>query len=252
MAHVVLLKIAVVFLVILIGWVARRRGYLEEATMRVMSRFAVDIAFPALVFTQMLRSVDAGTLRESWYLPLLTIIIIVIAWLVGVVTAPFFAGDKERNTFIFCVAIPNWVFLPLPIAEALYGADGVRIILLCNAGAQLVLWSLGVWILHAHLTSRQVLRHLATNPGLIATVAGIAVALALPQSRFWELLRPADANLVNLAAATGVQAIALVGSLTIPLQLLVIGAQLGGLVSEIHKPSRADSPLMANTCATSC
>ena len=43
----------------------------------------------------------------------------------------------------------------------------------------------------------------------------------------------------SLVAGSAVQALALVGSLTSPLQLLVIGAQLGGMVSKIHKPSRA-------------
>ncbi len=239
MAHVVLLKIAMVFIVILLGWLARRRGYLANETMSVMNRFVLDIAFPALVFTQMLRTVDAGTLREGWYLPLLSAGLIVLAWLVALATAPLFTNGKEGGTFIFCVAIPNWVFLPLPIADALYGDDGVRVILLCNVGAQLVLWSLGVWILHAHLTPRLALRQIITNPGLIATIAGIVAALLVPSSRHWETLRPADVSGLNFAAGAAVQALALVGSLTIPLQLLVIGAQLGGMVSKIHKPSRA-------------
>jgi len=239
MAQVVLLKITMVFLVILLGWLARRRGYLADETMSVMNRFVLDFAFPALVFTQMLRTVQAGTLREGWYLPLLAAGLIVLAWLTGLAMAPLFTGGKERSTFIFCVAIPNWVFLPLPIAEALYGDEGVRVILLCNVGAQLVLWSLGISILHAHLTARQTLRQIVTNLGLIATVAGVVVALLVPAARQWETLRPAEAHGWNLAAGAAVQALAVVGSLTIPLQLLVIGSQLGGLVSQIHKPSRA-------------
>ena len=44
----VLVKITAMFLVILVGWAVRRRGYLAAETTRVLSRFVVDVAFPSL------------------------------------------------------------------------------------------------------------------------------------------------------------------------------------------------------------
>jgi hypothetical protein len=237
MASIVLQKIAVEFLVILIGWMAHRRGYLGDEPMRALSRFVVDIAFPALVFTQMVRTVDADGLRDGWYVPILAMALLVTAWATGLLCAPRLAGARLRNTFVFCVAIPNWVYLPLPIAEALYGTDGIQVILLANVGAQLLLWSLGVWILRANLSPAQALRQVAVNPGLIATVAGIGVALMVPGARTWETLSPANAPVTPLAAGAAMQALSFVGGLTVPLQLLVIGAQLAALVPDIHKPS---------------
>jgi len=131
------------------------------------------------------------------------------------------------------VAIPNWVFLPLPIVQALYGDTGVRTVLLCNAGAQIVLWSFGVWILHGAL--RQAVKNLCTNIGLWATVAGITVALLFPAARNLETINPADAPLGLMLPGAVVQALALVGSLTIPMSLLAIGAQLGELTIAVHR-----------------
>ena len=107
MAHVVLIKIAGMFLVIVIGWLARRRGFLAAEFTATLSRLVVDVAFPALVFTQMLRTVDAAALREGWFSPLLCGLLIVVAYLVGLVVSPLFSGKGQRNTFIFLVAIPN-------------------------------------------------------------------------------------------------------------------------------------------------
>ncbi len=112
-----------------------------------------------------------------------------------------FSGKAQRNTFVFLVAIPNWVFLPLPIAQALYGDTGVRTVLLCNAGAQLVLWSFGVWILHGSI--RQAARNLLTNIGLWATAAGIAMALLFPAARDLETINPTDAFTGHDAARRG-------------------------------------------------
>lgn len=226
-ARVVLIKIAGMFIVILAGWLARRRGLLREESSATLSRIVVDAAFPALVFTQMLRTVDAASLRQDWLLPLLPVPLVLIAYVVGLGVAPLFGGKAQRNTALFLIASPNWVFLPLPIAEALYGSVGVRVVLLCNIGAQLSLWSIGVWILHGDIG--KALRNLATNVGLWATAGGILAALAFPGLRSLGSLHPAPATLGGIAGAAGLDALAMVGSLTIPLSLLAIGAQLGAV-----------------------
>jgi predicted permease len=237
MAHVVLIKIAAMFLVIVIGWLARKRGFLAAEFTATLSRLVVDVAFPALVFTQMLRTVDAAALREGWFSPLLCGLLIIVAYLVGLMVSPLFTGKEQRNTFIFLVATPNWVFLPLPIAEAFYGSAGVRTVLLCNAGAQLVLWSFGVWILHGKI--RQAARNLLTNAGLWATALGIGIALLFPSARELETINPATASLSGIGGGALVQGLGMLGSLTIPLSLLAIGAQLGELTIAVHRFPRA-------------
>ena len=233
MVHVVFLKITAMFLVIVGGWLARRRGFLAADFTATLSRLVVDVAFPALVFTQMLRTVDAAALRDGWIGPVASGLLIVIAYFAGLLVSPMFSGKLQRNTFIFLVAIPNWVFLPLPIVQALYGDSGVRTVLLCNAGAQLILWSFGVWILHG--TVRQAMKNLLTNTGLWATALGIGVALLFPAARDLETVNPAALPPGMMLPGALVQALAMVGSLTIPMSLLAIGAQLGELTIAVHR-----------------
>ena len=233
MVHVVFLKIASMFLVIVAGWLARRRGFLAAEFTATLSRLVVDVAFPALVFTQMLQTVDASALRAEWYSPLLCGSLIFIAYFVGLALAPLFSGQAQRPTFIFLTAIPNWIFLPLPIAQALYGDAGVRTVLLCNVGAQFVLWSFGVWILHG--TMRHAVRSLLTNTGLWATAAGVAVALIFPGARELAATNSAAGGPAMAVGGAVVQALAMVGSLTIPMSLLAIGAQLGELTVAVHR-----------------
>jgi predicted permease len=237
--QLVLVKITAMFLVILVGWAARRRGYLAAETTNVLSRFVVDVALPALVFTQMLRTVTPAALREGWFAPLLIAVLIVIAYVAGALVAPLFSRGEQRNTFVFLATIPNWIFLPLPIVETMYGDAGVRTLLLYNVGAQLMLWSFGVWILHGGVTAREAARHIATNPGLIATAAGIGVALLVPSSHDWETATTISGSPLHLVAGAVVQAMAMVGAMTIPVSLLTIGAQLGDLELHVHRPSRA-------------
>src|SRR5271163_4668879 len=99
--QIVLVKIAAMFLVIVVGWSVRRCGYLPAETTSILSRFVVDIAFPALVFTQMLRTVTPDALREGWFAPLLMGLLILIAYGAGLLVAPWFCRAEQKKTFVF-------------------------------------------------------------------------------------------------------------------------------------------------------
>ena len=237
-ALIVFLKTVSLFLLILVGWWARRRDYLTAETSRTLSRFVVDFTFPALVFPQMLRTIDPGVLRECWYFPVLAIGVLGLSEVVGLATMRFFCRQGEGPTFLFCIAMANWIYLPLPIVQGLYGDAGVRAVLLFNVGAQVFLWTAAVWTLRAAKPSVESALWLAKNPGLIATVLGIAFALWVPGAHTLHEAGPASGFPTRLCASV-VEAMALLGSLTIPLSFVVTGAQLGELKLEHHRPSRA-------------
>ncbi len=226
------------FLVMALGWVARRRGMITDDAGRVLSRLLVDMIFPALVFTQMLRTVTPQVLRESWFVPVLGAAVIVIAKGVGQLGMPLFRHKGAVATAVFLVAMPNWVFFPLPIVDKLFGDAGVRDVLLCNVGAQLMLWTIGVWTLRGTRARQTAFKELALNHALIATVAGIVIALVLPSARTLETVTVTGSAPGVLLAASVVQALAMLGSLTIPLSLVITGSQLGGLHFAAHYPTR--------------
>lgn len=227
------------FLVICVGWIARRRGYLGAEVSGLLSRLVVDVALPALVFTQMLKTVDATVLRQNWQCPVLGICAIVLGYLVARPLVPLFCTKEQRHTFLFLAAVPNWIFLPLPIAEALFGDRGIRVTLLYNIGAQLTLWSFGIWVIDGGKAVRQALRNLLSNVTLWATAFGIIVALLFPSTRGLENLNPHDSSIFQLSGGMIVQALAMIGNLTIPLSLLSIGTQLGGLEVPFHHLSKS-------------
>lgn len=235
---VVLLKIAAMFLVIVAGLVGRRRALLTAETTSALSRFVVEITFPALIFTQMLRTVDGPSLSESWPIVLLGGFILIIGQLVGMGTVSLFTRREQRPTYVFLVAAANWVYLPLPIALAVYGDPGVRAVLLANVGAQFVLWTLGMWTLRGGKPDAESVRNLVANPGLIATAVGIVLALTVPVLNTLEIADPVTLTGAWLPAKVLIDALAMVGGLTIPLSLIVTGAQLGGLDLSDHRPSR--------------
>jgi len=235
-ALTVLLKTVSMFLIMLLGWAARRGGLLPGVVAGALSRFVVDVAYPALVFTQMAQTANLAVLRGSWYYPLLGAAIILVGEVVGLITAGAFAPKEKRSTFVFLVAVCNWIYLPLPIVGALYGEEGFRAVLLFNVGTQVMLWTVALWTLRGGRPDLAGLKAIILNPGLLATAAGIMLALVAP-----VVAKKPDGGFFCPVALGGavMEATALVGSLTVPLSLVVTGVQLGGLAATEERWSRA-------------
>jgi predicted permease len=229
-SKIVFLKIIIMFLVMVVGWFASKRQYLLPVLTKALSVLVVRLTFPALVFVQMLETVNRDALQRGWWIPVFGSASIVLASWIGYGCVRYFKVPPEsRNTFIFLVSLPNWVFLPLPIAAGLYGADGVRFVLLVNLGAQITLWLYGVRVIQGgELVKLPPWRMVVTNVGVIATLAGAGLALLWPGIATFSDGSASTVWRLTISGLLG--ALKMIGDLTIPLSLLVTGALLAELV----------------------
>ncbi len=211
-------KIFAMFIVMGAGWVARRRNWFSDHAASASGRFVMDVAFPALTFRQMLATVNGATLKGSIPLFLISIGVLAFAHAGGYFMARALrAPAKPTQTFLS--GTPNWLFLPLALVPAVAGDAGVRVVLLFNIPAQVFIWTVCVWVLRGGFRGAHSFHHLLANPGLIATLLGIILAVRAP----------------HLAASSAwgwsatLSALDMLGQLTVPLSLVVTGAQLGGI-----------------------
>lgn len=215
-------------LVILAGLLLRKKGFFDRRSTERLSNFVLDIAFPALVFTSMLQTAGPQVLTEGWHLPLTGIVMFLLGMGIGYLVSPLLrvSGASSRGSAAFAIGTPNWLFIPLPIAIALYGEQGEQIVLLVNVGALLVFWSVGVWIVRGGKPGAVSVRRILLNPGLLATILGIVVALLFPITR---TLEEADITRIGIgpaALSVIVQTLAFVGDVTVPLSMIVTGSLL--------------------------
>lgn len=226
-SKIVFLKITVMFLVMVVGWWSAKRQYLSPILTKALSLLVVQLTFPCLIFVQMLDTVSMAALRRGWWIPVFAAIsILLAAWVGRALVGMFRVPHESRRTFVFLSALPNWVFLPLPIAAGLYGSEGVRFVLLYNLGAQITLWTYGISLLkEGNANEDYGWRMLLRNAGVMATLVGAGLALCWPgmttaSSDSWA------GNAWGLTINGLLGAMKMIGDLTIPLSLLVAGAQL--------------------------
>jgi len=159
------------------GHVLARRSVLGAERNQKVAAMLTDAAFPMLCLSR-ISAMDGPTLRARVAVPLVMGALLVTGALTGDAFGRALGlGREARRSVRFCVAMPNWIFLPLPIVLWRYGNEGAQVVLLGNVGAQLFLWTIGVLLL-AGRSAENPVRLLARNMGLWGTAGGIVLALA--------------------------------------------------------------------------
>lgn len=229
-SRVVLETVLAVLAVMGVGALARRAGIVSGEGGKAMSRLVADVTFPALCLDGLAHA-DGETLHAGGSVAALGFLTLALAagasWLVVRVAG---LGEREGPTARFSIAIGNWIFLPLPVAEALFGARGTTVVVLNNVGAQLFLWTAGLVLLRGGGLDLRAARAIVRSPGLWATLIGLVLALARPTL-------PSTLGPLDVAIDAGATAVHWVASLTIPLVSVAIGVQL----AETREPAPARS-----------
>lgn len=206
----VIFAIIKTFLAFGVGAFARWRGYLKQEVLNVFSRFTIDILMSLMVFD----AVSRGLRDQGWQM-----IVLPPALGFGMVLAGFLAGlpcslllrDKSsgrRSSFLHMCAVNNFLFLPIIIVQSIWDNEHVALLLLISIGFTVGQWTIGILPFGSSSDWRVVLKKLC-NSNLLAALLGIIVAV----------------NKIPVPAII-MDTVTMLGDITVPLMLVVIGAAL--------------------------
>lgn len=205
-------KVSVLLVIFAIGALARFRNILTEGSIQDMCKLVLYVTLPFLYFNTLAVRCTPEAIKSIWNLPLFAMLFVIIAYAIGRAISGFLPLSREaKGTFVYLVTFTNCGFLAIPIASMLYGDEGVMMAVLFNIGFNILYWTIGVATLrHASGAVDDMTKNLL-NSGTIGLIAGLAAgvfAVRLP------------GFLLDTTK--------LIGSATIPLALLVIGAIMAG------------------------
>lgn len=202
-----------VFLVALVGALARRRGWLPAGADGALMDLTVRVLYPCLIVDTLLgnrRLADPSTVLLP---PLFGAVSVLAGFGLAAALARLPAlrqalpERRERRTFALGVGLYNYAYLPIPLAQLLFDGATLGVLFVFNVGTELVLWTAGVLLLTGAAGRDSWKR--ALNPPSLAVAAGLLLNLA-----------GADA----LAPAFLRRALAMLGQCAVPLAVLLIGA----------------------------
>ena len=208
----VLFAIGSLFAIIGVGYAARRYNLISGDFVHLLSRVLVNIALPAITISSMQVPHTAQTMGIVDSTLLVAACYYVAAFVISILVCHFLPSTStEHGVFQFMLVFPNTMFMGIPVASAILGPSSLFYVILFNLPFNFLVFTMGVWLL-ARGRPGKLDPKVLLSPGLVASFVGLGLFLA-----GYTLPAPVDTGLT------------LIGSVTTPLAMIVVGALLATL-----------------------
>ena len=198
-------------LVTLAGFVARKLGYITKEFSKRLSALVIDICCPCLIVS----SVMGDTLPDKeLVLPLIGVSVLsyVIITLMALLLTRMYVRDKEhRGIFSFMIIFGNVSFIGYPVCQAIFGNEAVFYAATLNLPNTIWVFTVGVMLISGNAAGNNKFNwKVLFCPGCVAAYISILI-VALGITGIPEWLR---------------SPMTLIGNITVPASLLIIGASI--------------------------
>jgi predicted permease len=208
---------AVLFAIVIVGFIAGRLGYMGGDFDRRLSGLIIDFTCPALI----LSSTMTGTLPDRrLILPLLAISVLTYVLLTAAALwlPPLLTRRREdRGVVGFALMFGNVGFIGYPVVAAIFGQQAVFYTAVLNVVNTFAVFTVGTMLLAGRgagtpHSRREWVRLLVSSPMVAAYLSMVIVALGID----------------NIPVVIS-QPLTYIGNITVPAALLIIGSSLSQL-----------------------
>ncbi|NTV89211.1 MAG: AEC family transporter [Clostridiales bacterium] len=148
----------IIMLVILgmTGYLAGKTKYLPESCGTILSQVVVKLTTPLLLVTTMANyTFTSEVISQGIWIFIYGIVFITFSFGAGIVIAGWLKlKDSTANVFRMSSMFGNVIFLAYPLLSSLYGDKGIIFAIFFNLANDLFLWTLGVYLVNRHKTTR--------------------------------------------------------------------------------------------------
>ena len=204
-----ILTMVPLYLMALIGFTARKMNILSNNANPVITQLMLYVTLPALILFSLNTNFSMELIVDFTWLVVMSIFIMMVfivagAWLRKRAALP----EGQKSVYESLMVFGNQGFIGFAVCFMLMGQQGVVYVTLFNIFYLILIWSYGIYLFTRHETTVDC-RRLFLNPGILATLVGLAM-LFLPFSWPDMLLRTFED----------------VGKMTVPLSMILIGSLL--------------------------
>ncbi len=203
------------FAIVIVGFVAGKLGYMGGTFDKRLSKLVIDITCPALI----LSSAMTGELPDRQYiLPLLLISVITYVVLTGIAfLLPRYLTRKEsdQGAIGFALMFGNVGFMGYPVVASIFGHEAIFYAAVLNVVNTFAVFTIGTMLItgKSEVEGRKFQKKvLYSTPMLAAYLTMLIVALRID----------------NIPAVVS-QPLTMIGNITVPAALLIIGSSMSQL-----------------------
>lgn len=202
----------ILFLLIVIGFITRKKNIITDETIKGFSEFMLKVTLPLFIIISM----DKDFSKDKIVFSGLILFISIFTYIFKILLSKVFvkrinALDVEKNVYRCLIIFSNAGFMGFPIAYTIYGDDGIFYAAMLNIAYNISIWTIGARLLNVEGANQEDgLKKLIFNPGIFSVFIGLILfvtPLTLPRL----LYEPMN----------------MVGNMTTPMAMIVVGGILG-------------------------
>ncbi|MBO5351870.1 MAG: AEC family transporter [Lachnospiraceae bacterium] len=210
LALITLEQVSMLFILILTGFVCGKTGVVTEDGKKVLSNLLVMIIMPAMVLNSYLSEFNPEVLSNLLLAFGLSTIAILIAMAVSFLLT-LKMKSQNRTVIRFACSFSNAAYMGFPLIQALFGAEGMIYASAFVTMFNVIVWSVGYAMMSGEVKLREVLKSVGKNPVTYAVLLGLLLYLG----------RVPVPSVIQ-------EPVRLVGSMTTPLSMMIIGIMIAG------------------------
>ena len=238
-------------ILIVVGYLLKRVGFLSDSFLNTGNKLVFKVLLPALLFYNVYNIENIGQI--NWTFVLYAVCAIIVIFTVAMVVTPLFVKDKGQcGAVIQGVFRSNFALIGVPLATALFGAQGAAAASVLSAFTiplfnMLAVVALTVYNNQAPQLEQasqkkssfiKVLKGTVTNPLILAVVGGLVVLLI--RALFVELnwsFRLKSFTIFDSEVTFFYKALQYVANTATPFSLIVLGGRFTvSAVKRLWKP----------------
>jgi malate permease and related proteins len=172
-------KVVGVFLVMGLGAVARRFGWLSQQADRTLATLTANVLIPALFFDRILTSDAYQSLGQAWQPPVVGLACTLAGYLLALVAVKLIGrplglvDDSQRRAFVSTVGICNYGYIPFPLAEQFFAPAVAVTLAIHNVGVDMAMWTAGIFIVAGAM--KNAWWRLLISPPLLAVFVSLLI-----------------------------------------------------------------------------
>ena len=211
-----------------LGYILKKTGFMNAEFAKMANKLCFRVFLPSMLFLNVYKIDNIGSIEPGY---IIYTVIAVLALFFIAFPIVHFATDKRKCRGVLCQAAfrSNYALIGIPLAEALFGDEGVAAASVLSAVVIVLFNVLAVICLSLYREGKpgfkKIILDILKNPLIISIVLGIAVLLVRPCTDF----RISDITAVY-------KVISYMSGIATPMALLVLGAQFEfSAVSELRR-----------------
>jgi len=193
-------QMLILFFYMMIGYWAKKKGFLGEEAGPTISWIVVNIANPAMIISSVINgesAITGGELIHTAFLACVSFAVLII--LAEILPRLFGTNGKQRSAYKIMTVFNNIGFMGFPVISAAYGEEALLYAAIFVLPYNILFYTYGIAVTRSSGEKKKVELKQILNIGSVASI--LAVVLYVAQIPMHEMIKTATGSLSGLTSS---------------------------------------------------